>query len=105
QLQSAVPRFPGLRSKICTLSGREEFVNPFFKMRGLLVFAVLLFLAAPVTADTLILRDGRRIQGQLISFQNGVVEFQEAGFGGRRGRINRGEVPGLDLARVERDET
>ena len=93
-----------LRSKIWTLGEREEFVNPFFRMRGLLVFAVLLFLVATVNADTLILRDGRRIQGQLISFQNGVVEFQEAGFGGQRGRINRDEIMGIEFGRVERDE-
>ena len=58
--------------------------------------AVPLFLVATVNADTLILRDGRRIQGQLISFQNGVVEFQENGFFGRLGRINRDEIVGIE---------
>ena len=80
-------------------------MNPFFTVRGLLVFAVLLFLVATVNADTLILRDGRRVQGQLISFQNGVFEFQESGFFGRLGRVNRDEVTGIEFGRVERDET
>src|SRR5215831_3006341 len=74
-------------------------------MRGLFGFAVLLCLVATANADTLILRDGRRIQGQLISFQNGVVEFQEAGFGGQLGRINRDDVIGIEFGRVERDES
>ncbi len=80
-------------------------MNPSFRIRGLLVFAVLVLLVKTVSADTLILRDGRRIQGQLISFQNGVVEFQEAGFGGHLGRINRDEVIGIEFGRAERDES
>jgi len=73
-------------------------------MHRLWIVAVLLFLVATVNADTLILRDGRRVQGRLISFQNGVIEFQEAGFGGRLGRVNREEVVGIEFGRVERDE-
>src|SRR5207253_6487136 len=87
-----------------TSGGRETFVNPFFKKRHLLMVAVPLFLVATVNADTLILRDGRRVQGQLISFQNGVIEFQENG-GGRLGRVNRDEVVGIEFGRSERDET
>jgi hypothetical protein len=79
-------------------------VNPFFKTRHLLMVAVPLVLAATINADTLILRDGRRIQGQLISFQNGVVEFQEDGFGGRLGQVSRDEVVGIEFGRSERDE-
>ncbi len=78
-------------------------VNPFFRTRCLLVFAGLLFVAATVSADTLTLRDGRRIQGQLISFQNGIIEFQEEGFFGRLGRINRDEVVGIEFGRGDRD--
>jgi len=73
-------------------------------MHRLCIAAVLLCLVATVNADTLILRDGRRIQGRLISFQNGVVEFEETGFGGRLGRVNRDEVTGIEFGRVERDE-
>ena len=93
-----------LPSKMWTSGGRETFVNPFFKKRHLLMVAVPLFLVATVNADTLILRDGRRIQGQLISFQNGVVEFQENGFGGRLGRVSRDEVIGIEFGRSERDD-
>jgi len=82
----------------------EAFMKTLFGMRGLLALAGLLFVAATVHADTLILRDGRRFQGQLISFQNGVVEFQEAGFWGQVGRISRDEVVGIEFARVERNE-
>ena len=80
-------------------------MHPFFRLRGLLVFAVLVCLAATANADTLVLRDGRRIQGQLISFQNGVVEFQENGFGGRLGRVNRDEITAIEFGRGERDES
>ena len=64
----------------------------------------LLFVAATINADTLILRDGQRIQGQLISFQNGIVEFREAGFRGQVGRISRDDVVGIEFGRTERDE-
>jgi len=72
-------------------------------MKTLLVFADLLLLAATVNADTLVLRDGRRIEGRLISFQNGIVEFQEAGFGGQVGRISRDDVIGIEFGRVNQD--
>lgn len=72
-------------------------------MKPFLVLAGLLFVAATVNADTLILRDGRRIEGQLISFQNGIVEFQESGFFGQVGRISRDDVVGIEFGRVDRD--
>ncbi|HYR89995.1 MAG TPA: hypothetical protein VE422_38345 [Terriglobia bacterium] len=80
-------------------------MNPFFRVHRLWIVAGLLFLVATVNADTLILRDGRRIQGRLISFQNGVVEFQESGFGGRLGRVSRDEITGIEFGRAERDES
>jgi hypothetical protein len=94
-----------LRSKTWTFRGREAFVNPFVRIRALLVSIAVLFLVATVSADTLILRDGRRIQGQLISFQNGMVEFQQAGFGGRSGWVHRDEVMAIELGRDERGES
>jgi hypothetical protein len=93
------------------ICGKEQLVKPFFKMRGLFMMAIPLLLVATVNADTLILRDGRRIQGQLISFQNGVIEFQENGFGGRLGRVSRDEVIGIEFGgsqqdgRFDRDES
>src|SRR5262245_43562610 len=66
------------------------------------VAAWCLGLSVAVTADTIVLRDGRRVQGQLIGVRDGVIEFEgQRGFlGGReRLRINR-----EDVARIELDE-
>jgi hypothetical protein len=66
--------------------------------------AVVLLLGLPVglLADTLILRDGTRVRGELIAVRGGTVEFEERrGFGGTRTlRIDREEV-----ARIEFDES
>ena len=62
-----------------------------------------LLLSAVVSADTLIMRDGRRVQGQLIGVRDGVIEFegQRGYFGGReRMRVNR-----EDVVRIELDES
>jgi len=57
-----------------------------------------------VNADTLVLRNGRRIQGQLIAFRDGVVEFDEIQpFGGGRAlRFDRSEVLGIEFDRIDR---
>jgi hypothetical protein len=62
----------------------------------------LVLLVGTIHADRLVLRDGRRVEGQLISFQNGVIQFQEAARGGRTFRLHRDEVVGIELDRVER---
>ena len=49
-----------------------------FTNRFLALITGALLLAATLAADTLVLRDGRRIQGQLISVRDGVIEFQES---------------------------
>lgn len=72
-------------------------MKPFSRLHGLIIIGVLLLLAATLSADTLLLRDGRRIQGQLISVRDGVIEFQERS--GNRGRINRDEVTGIEFDR------
>jgi len=65
----------------------------------------LLFIAAATAtlmADTLVMRDGRRIQGELRSVRDGVIEFAEQRSGStstRTLRVNRDEV-----ARIELDE-
>ena len=49
-------------------------------------------LSVAVGADTLVMRDGRRVQGELIAVREGVIEFegQRGFFGGReRIRVNR----------------
>lgn len=61
--------------------------------------AMLLVLSASLQADTLILRDGSRVQGELLSFRNGTIEFEERrGFGGTRTlRLDRDEVRSIEL--------
>lgn len=57
-------------------------------------------LSVAVSADTLVLRDGRRVQGELIGVHNGVVEFegQRGFFGGKeRMRFERDEVARIEL--------
>jgi hypothetical protein len=58
-------------------------------------------LTASLSADTLIMRDGRRVQGELVAVRDGVVEFegQRGFFGHERLRVGRDEV-----ARIELDE-
>ena len=62
-------------------------------------FAILLALPVSLQADTLYLRDGTRIQGELIAIRNGQIEFEERrGFGGGRTvRIDRDEVDRIDF--------
>ncbi len=69
------------------------------KARFALIFITVVGLAAVLQADTLILRNGVRVTGELVSVRNGVVEFEERrGFGGGRTiRINRDEVLGIEL--------
>ena len=70
-----------------------------------------LLLSIVVRADTLVLRDGRRVDGDLITVREGVVEFdgRRGGFfGGReRMRVDRRDVRVIELsgddARDDRD--
>ena len=71
-------------------------------MRRIHVVAlVVTFLAAGtwLSADTLLLRNGRRVQGDLVSIRNGVVEFEEnRGFRGHRTvRFDRDDVQRVEL--------
>jgi hypothetical protein len=60
-----------------------------------------LVLSATVSADTLVMRDGRRVQGQLIGVRGDTIEFdsQRSGsFGGReRIHVDRRDVQRIDL--------
>ena len=62
---------------------------------------VALIIALPVSlqADTLILRDGSRVQGELIAVRNGTIEFEERrNFGaGRTLRFDRDEVVRIEF--------
>ena len=71
--------------------------------------AMLLFTSA-LRADTLVLRDGRRVEGELVAIRDGVIEFEgRRGFlGGReRMRVDRDDVRTIELAEYDsrgRDE-
>lgn len=60
--------------------------------------AVLLVTATAVSADTLVLRDGRRIQGELVGVSGRDLEFED--------RSNRRvvRVPRRDVVRIEFDD-
>jgi hypothetical protein len=66
------------------------------------IAAIVLSVAAAgstLLADTLVLRDGRRVQGELIGVYGREIEFEErSGFGRRAIRI-----PRQDIARIEFD--
>ncbi len=67
-----------------------------------IVGAALIVATALVSADRLVLRDGTRIDGQLISVQRGTIEFrEERGWRGTRTI----QVPRDEVARIELDET
>jgi hypothetical protein len=61
--------------------------------------ALVLVLSAIVQADTLYLRDGTRVQGELLSFRNGTIEFEERrGYGsGRTLRFDRDEIVRIEF--------
>ncbi len=61
--------------------------------------ALVVALPAALQADTLILRDGSRVQGELIGIRNGQIEFEERrGFGGGRTlRFDRDEVDRIEF--------
>lgn len=69
-------------------------------------WAGLLFLALGVSlsADTLVMRNGDRVEGQLISVREGVVEFEaQRGFFGReRVRVELAEVTRIEFDRYNR---
>lgn len=69
------------------------------KARFGLIFIAMIGLVTALQADTLILRNGGRVTGELRSVRNGVIEFEERrGFGGGRTiRVNRDEVAGIEL--------
>jgi hypothetical protein len=55
--------------------------------------------AALAGADTLILRDGQRVEGELVGVRGGVIEFRERGFlgGGRVREYDRSDVRRIEI--------
>jgi hypothetical protein len=58
-------------------------------------------IATALKADTLILRDGRRVDGQLVAVNNGVIDFAVAQpvSGARNLRFTREQVAGIEFSR------
>ena len=66
------------------------------------VAVVGVLLVVSLSADTLVLRDGRRVQGQLVGIRDGVVEFEaQRGFFQRE----RLRIDQADVARIDFDES
>ena len=67
-------------------------------------WAGLLILVLGVTpaADTLVLRDGRRVEGQLVSVRDGVIDFeaQRGLFGRERMRVDLADVARIEFDRL-----
>ena len=68
-------------------------------LRLLLVAAFVSALPMTLIADVLVLRNGSRIQGELLSVRGSVIEFEErrGSGGGRTVRVDRDEVPRIEL--------
>ena len=68
-------------------------------LRWIAGLALVLSLPVSLKADTLYLRNGQRVEGELIGFRNGQIEFEERrGFGGTRAlRFDRDEVDRIDF--------
>lgn len=65
-----------------------------------LTLAIVSGLSLPLVADTLVLRNGTRVEGELVGVRNGRIEFEERrGFG--RGRVL--EVERDEVVRIEFD--
>jgi hypothetical protein len=62
-----------------------------------LVCLLLELATAWLSADTLVLRDGRRVDGVLVSVRDGTIEFQERGGRRRVLRLQRDDVQSIEL--------
>ncbi len=69
--------------------------------RGLLTAVGILAGLSVLAADTLYLRNGDRVQGQLISVRNGIIEFRDSR--GRDDRVLR--VDQSEVRRIEFDDS
>jgi hypothetical protein len=68
--------------------------------RGVLAGLWCVLLGVTLSADTLVLRDGRRVSGQVIAMRDGMIEFeqQRSLFGGReRVRVDRADVRRIEF--------
>jgi hypothetical protein len=67
---------------------------------------LIVVLGVSLSADTLVMRDGERVQGQLIGVRDGVVEFeaQRGLFGRERLRVDLSDVTRIEFDRDNRPE-
>lgn len=70
--------------------------------QGAALAAAFVLAGVAVQADTLVLRDGRRVQGELVAVRDGVIEFegQRGLFGRERQRFDREDVLRIELDSV-----
>jgi hypothetical protein len=69
------------------------------RQRWIVDGVLVLALSVGVQADTLFLRDGSRVQGELIGVRNGTIEFEErrTSGSGRALRFDRDEVVRIEF--------
>ena len=74
------------------------------RQRWMAGLAFALVMSASLQADTIYLRDGSRVQGELIAVRNGTIEFEERrGYGsGRTLRFDRDEVVRIEFENARR---
>lgn len=74
-------------------------LTPTRKVRCIALAAIVLALPVALGADTLYLRNGQRLEGELVGVRNGQIEFEERrSFGGSRiVRFDRDEVDRIDF--------
>jgi hypothetical protein len=67
--------------------------------QGAALVAAFVLAGVALQADTLVLRDGRRVQGELVAVRDGVIEFesQRGPFGRERVRYDREDVVRIEL--------
>lgn len=67
--------------------------------QGAALVAAFVVAGVALQADTLVLRDGRRVQGELVAVRDGVIEFegQRGIFGRERVRFDREDVLRIEL--------
>lgn len=73
---------------------------------GLASAAALCLLGVAVArADTLVMKDGRRVDGQLVAVRDGIIEFEgQRGVGGlERLRVDRADVRRIEFDDLDRD--
>ncbi len=79
------------------------FLEAKVKSRAVAKWAVVFAICAiaALRADTLVLKDGRRIDGLLVGARDGVIEFEQVRPQGGRERVS---IDRVDIVRIEIDE-